>query len=85
MINENKKRQSILFQMMNLPSHAKLNIVCPYCGSDKVGLTLSEIMTTKKDDFDDFREFSFVCKDCREFWDPPEDIKELEKIKPKKY
>jgi len=85
MINENKKRQSILFQLMNLPSHAKLNIVCPKCGSEKVGLTLCEIMTAKKNEIDGFRIFSFVCKECREFWDPPEDLEELEKLKPKKY
>jgi len=82
---KNKKRQSILFQLMNLPSHAKLNMVCPYCGSDKVGLTRHEIMTTKKDDIDGFGLFFFVCKDCKEFWDPPEDLEELEKLKPKKY
>jgi transposase-like protein len=85
MINENKKKESILFQLMNLPSHAKINIVCPYCGSDKVGLTRCDIMTTKKNDIDDIGIFSFVCKDCRELWDPPDDLEELEKLKPRKF
>jgi ssDNA-binding Zn-finger/Zn-ribbon topoisomerase 1 len=74
-------KQRLLAELMNLPSHEKINTICPACGSDNIGLVYYELVKDKSG----YGVYFFICKSCKDCWDTPDSIEELEFLKTKKF